>query len=340
MAKGRYTSKKIKAVKTETNMPDGQSYCRRCSKVKLKMHFHKCTDIDVDTNGLWSICKSCIDEMYSVFLESENSHQKATLRMCKLLNLEYNEPALDSALKQANTRGSTKIFGYYRAKLLIQLRTSVKDTNVDYSYKDNPVVNTGVVTPNEDEVSPDVIHFWGNGYETENYRWLEAELDSWKMTHKCDTKGEETLLKEIVFKQFEIEKARGEQANTASLVKELQDLMKTASVDPSKSNNMGAGKNDTFSAFIKLIESGEPAEIFGDERDAFADFSGIGFYFEKYVTRPLRNFILQSRDFNVDEDVDGETDYDFTDENIPELPEMKLEDIEEATEVTDDEESN
>jgi hypothetical protein len=277
--------------------------------------------------------------MYAIFLESLNSHQKATLQMCRLLNLEYNELALESALKQAETANSDTIFGYYRAKLLIQLRTNVKDTDIDFSYKDNVVINMGADIPSATDVSPEVVQFWGAGYETHQYRWLEDTLDSWKMTHRCDTKGEETLLREIVFKQFEIEKARSEEGNTASLVKELQDLMKTASVDPSKANLSGAGRNDTFSSFIKMIESGEPAEIFGDERNAFKDFGNIDEYFKKYVTRPLKNFILQSRDFNVEDNMEGDNEYEFPDESIPEIPEVTLDDIKKLEEVSDGDET-
>jgi hypothetical protein len=322
-------SKKIKNTDTESPMPVGQSYCRRCMKVRLNKHFHKCTDIEVDKNGLWSICKECVDEMYDIILSSENSHQTTTLRMCKLFNLEYNEIALDSAIKQAETKGSTKMFGLYRAKLLLQLRTSVKDTNVDYSYKDNPIINTGAVTPSEKDVDADVISFWGEGYETHEYQWLESNLDEWKKSHRCDTMAEETLLKEITFKQLEIERARHEKSNTASLVKELQELMKTASVDPSKANTMGQSRNDTFSSFIKMIEADEPAEVFGAERDAFKDFSNIGSYFKKYVVRSIKNFMTGSRDFNVEED-DGEEDEDIFDsiaEVLPEIPSIQEEDI-------------
>lgn len=333
-------SKKIKKLDAETtHMPEGKNHCRRCRKIKLDIYFHKATDINIDTNGIWSICKDCINEMYTLLFASLGSHQKTTLQMCKLLNLEYNELALSAALKQAEVKNSDTVFGFYRAKLLVQLRTSVTDTNVDYSYKDNPIINVGATIPSVLEVSDEVIKFWGIGFETDNYRWLEDQLDEWKKTHKCDTKSEETLLREIVFKQFEIEKARSVQSNTASLVKELQDLMKTASVDPSKTNTTNT-HNDTFSSFIKLIESGEPAEIFGDERDAFKDFSGIGFYFEKYVTRPLKNFILQSRDFNVSEDVESETDYEFGDDALPELPYIGLKDIQNHQEGEDDQSSN
>ncbi len=56
---------------------------------------------------------------------------------------------------------------------------------------------------------------------------------------------------------------------------------------------------------MKVIEENEPASYYEDKK-LFKDFDDIDFYFKKYVTRPLKNFVTQSRDFNVDteDDVD------------------------------------
>ena len=164
--------------------------------------------------------------------------------------------------------------------------------------------------------------FWGDNYEYEDYIYLEKELAEWKKTHKADTKAEEMLLKEICHKSLEIRKSRERNGNSADLVKQLQDLMKTAAVDPSKTSSIGAGKSqETFSAFIKTIEETEPAEYFKD-KELFKDFDNLDFYFKKYLTRPLKNFITQSRDFNVSSEEDEEElDFDtiedlFKDEHL------------------------
>src|SRR3989304_4650410 len=98
--------------------------------------------------------------------------------------------------------------------------SNVNDTNVDLTYQDNPIINFNNSVPSPLDVEYDVVEYWGKGYEKDDYGWLEKSLFDWKKTHKCDTKAKENLLKEIVFKQFEIEKARREQKSTANLVKE------------------------------------------------------------------------------------------------------------------------
>ena len=312
-------------------LPQGYGFCRKCQTIKTEVMFSKATESTLDSNGLLSVCKSCVDNIYLNVLESENGNiTKTILTLCRMLNVRFEQSAIDSALKHIETKqsDSNKVFGLYRAKLLVLFRTSMGDTNIDLTYKDNPIINLSVSTPMPIEVERDVVDYWGKGYETDDYNWLEKNLGDWKKTHKCDTKAEETLLKEIVFKQFEIEKARQEQKSTANLVKELQDLMKTASVDPAKANKAGEGKSqETFSAFIKMIEEDEPAEVFGDEREAFKDFQNIEKYFEKYVTRPLSNFVKMSRDFNVEDN--GDNDEDISDFELSEIFLPEEENVEE-----------
>ena len=59
--------------------------------------------------------------------------------------------------------------------------------------------------------------------------------------------------------------------------------------------------------FIKNIEETTPAEYYKD-KELFKDFDSIEEYIKKFITRPLKNFITGSRDFNiVEEDI---TEYD------------------------------
>jgi hypothetical protein len=249
-------------------------------------------------------------------LESENgSIQKAMLRMCRALNLKYDEHTIDltiSHLEGLKERGKAvpPFFSIYKFKLTSGLKMPMKDrANVDLTYQEvTSITVSGLNTLDnfdKEEIDQDVIMFWGEGFTKQEYEWLERELDDWKSTHRSDTKAERTLLREIVFKQFEIEKARREGNSTDSLFKGLESALKTANLDPNKSNAAGAGKSqDTFSSFISLIESGEPAEVFGDERDAFKDFQNIDYYFKKYVVRSLKNFLTGSKDFSLENNED------------------------------------
>jgi hypothetical protein len=206
------------------------------------------------------------------------------------------------------------LFGYYKSKLtsFAQLNQSgILTFSEPVNFiSDNPMQDNEVKNPEYFK------QFWGEGLSFDDYSYLETELDDWKKTHRSDTKAEVTLLKEICFKMLEIRKKRNVDAgSTGGLVKELQDLMKTASIDPGKASLANAGKSqDTFSSFIKTIEENEPADYYKD-KGLFKDYDNIEWYFDRFLRRPLKNFITGSRDFSLE----GPDDSDDGEIDIPEI---------------------
>jgi hypothetical protein len=307
------TRRKNKAVVSSTGISVETVYCRKCRQNKSPAEFYSAVDRVLDTNGYLSLCKLCCRDIYDGFYLSEKSIERAMLKTCRLLNLRYDENAIEAAKQQVETmkaRGteSDNFFGLYKSRLLTSQPACIQSdrSGIDLTFQEPTVFPEPVNVLEETEENYDLVKVWGEDLNEEDYSYLEEEFSEWTRTHKCDTKAEKTLLREICHKSLEIRKKRKESRGStpANLIKELQDLMKTASVDPSKSSEANSGKGkETFSNFVKIIEENDPAEYYKDKK-LFKDFDNIDFYFKKYVTRPLKNFITQSRDFNVDTEDD------------------------------------
>jgi len=316
-----------KKVVTKTGERISTAYCRRCMKNLPPGDFYQATDTYLDCNGLTSVCKTCVNETYYKFYETELSSEKVILRLCRMLNVRYLPEAVNATKGHVETmkenrgvKSVTGVFGIYLNKLRSMIRSldgqKINEVVSDMGYVDI----SGIIKFEEidytDKVERDVLVFWGTGYKAEDYEWLENEYDEWTKTHKSDTKAEQVLLKEIVYKQYEIKKARQEERATGGLTKELQELMKTASYDPAKTSIAGSGKaQDTFSGFIKTIEETEPAEYYKDP-NMFKDYANIESYFNKFVVRPLKNFVTGSRDFNIEDPDNEPEDEDFEDDEF------------------------
>ena len=109
----------------------------------------------------------------------------------------------------------------------------------------------------KEDVPEEYSFEWGEGFELKDYEYLEREIEVWKRTHKCDNEAEETLLKEICLTKLGLRKSRAanDDLRVKDLTKMLQDLMKTAALDPSKSNAASSGKLlDAFGVWVKDIE--------------------------------------------------------------------------------------
>ena len=301
-----------KSKETKPGLTIVEAYCRKCMQTKSATFFYEATNKELDTNGLMSVCKACCQDIYRSNLKIDGTIERAILRTCRTLDMKYDQDAIETtkthiaALSQSG-RNIEAIFGIYRQRLGIA--TKKNSESMCFTEPSYETIETMPMSGTEED--KELKKFWGDNYTLGEINYLEEELADWKKTHKCDTKAEESLLVELCHKSLEIRKERalGTGHSTAELVKELQNLMKTASVDPAKTALIGSGRaQDTFSSFIKIIEENDPADYYKD-KELFKDFDNIGWYFRKYVTRPLSNFIQNSRDFNVDfDEVDDEVD--------------------------------
>jgi len=292
--------------------------CRKCLRVRRLSFFYPTTNPEWDSNGHMTTCRYCVEEMFEKYYVSEGSLAGAILKLCKILNVRFDFNAIESTQKQIDTyesRGkqAKSIFGIYK-KNLVKGGYGGFSNDDDLTYHEGVKYDAPPLSSEEyDQESVDeIVSFWGQGMTPDEYNFLESELDRYKKTHKCDTAAEESLLRQICFCELDIRKSR-ENGGTPSKnsIDLLQSLMKTASVDPAKAAIASAGKSqDAFSAFIKTIEANEPADYYKD-KELFKDFDNISWYFEKYVTRPIKNFITLSRDFNVEEKDLDDDDFDI-----------------------------
>lgn len=324
-------SRQINKVVENGSLPENTSYCRRCRTIKSTSEFGKAVDFTLDVSGFFSVCKNCMNELFAQeLIEAGDSVEKATLAMCRKLNIRFDNRAVDATLTQIQTKGSdpTKFFTLYRAKILVTSRTSVKDTStsVDLTYQFNDEniikIDESKFLDTDYQDMDELRKFWGKGFEPEEIMILEEKFASYSQTNAIDTHPERVLLKYICLKEYEIDRAMdgGGKGSTANLTKEYQELLKSANISPSSATAASGGKSqETWGMFIKTIEETEPAEYFKDD-SLFKDYDNVNRMWTHYILRSIKNFITGSRDFNV-EDIES----DYEDEDDIEEPTTPLE---------------
>lgn len=297
--------------------------CRKCMQKKRLNNFYQATDKLLDTNGKMSICINCCGEIYNNYFSSELNMNKALFKTCRTLNVRYDDETLSklqTKLENMEKKGkiidNAPIFGFY-----INLLTALtedgkigKNRSSDLTFQP---IDFSKVAENSlekfvqlDEDAEYLEQSWGLGLEIEDYLFLEDKFAKWKRTTKCDTYSEELLVRELCHKENEIRHARLEGKSTDNLVKALQEIMKNSALTPSLQNAASSGRSaDAFGVWVKDIESLTPAEWY-ENQDKYRDIEGIDDYNQKYITRPLKNFITGSRDFNVSEIIESNSIYD------------------------------
>jgi hypothetical protein len=273
----------------------------------------------IDKNGRFSVCKKCITELYDYFYQQYGTMEKAIHRMCQALNIMFSNQALDAAKSHIQTlldggKNVNAIFSIYLMKLTATKKSMNKSEISDFQYDDIGTIFTEKqVDIKEIPIPSDVIKFWGQGKSRGDIEYLETEYANFKNTHSADTYAEIVLLKEVCETMLHIKKLReANDPDTGDALKELRDLMKSLNISPNavKSNTQPGA--DTFGKWIEDIEKEEPAQwLKSDPRgDMYRDIGNTDDYFNKYMVRPLRNFIQGSKDFNIEESEIEENEFD------------------------------
>ncbi|MCK9326944.1 MAG: hypothetical protein M0P69_15740 [Bacteroidales bacterium] len=300
--------------KSDTNQAktDDTIYCRKCQNYKKPYEFYEATNLFLDTNGKMSLCRGCCQELYDYYYKIYGTLEGAMKATCRDLDVRFSMPILQQVQSQVDTltsRGkeAKAIFGYYKSKLGSTGKANEGLDSFRFRDSDNlQDVSIGTTTGEIGEPNVDDMIFWGQGFIETDYMFLNSELENWKATHKCDNQAELTLLKEICIKILTIRNKRAVKENVSSEVKELQDLFKTASVDPAKANVASAGKShEAFGVWIKDVEQFRPAEWF-EQQEKYVDMDGFKPYIQNYVVRPIKNFISGVRNFFVNDSIDAD----------------------------------
>jgi len=288
----------------------GDIYCRMCSKTKPASYFYEATNPMIDKNGLMSVCKDHCNQIYDDYFIIYNNLEIALQLTCEDLDVRFSKEALkqtQSHIESLLIKGkkADKVFGYYKSKLSSTNKSNERMES--FRYKDSDDLNN-IDMINTDDIDDDLLLFWGRGFDIDDIIFLEAELSAWKQTHKCDNQAEITLLREICIKILDIRKAREKKDNVGILQKELQDLFKTASVDPAKANAASAGKShESFGLWVKDVEQFRPAEWF-EQQEKYKDMDGLIPYIKNYIVRPIENFFTGVRNFIVNDNIDSDLD--------------------------------
>lgn len=318
-------------VTTKTGVTLETNYCRKCMQQLPAKEFYECSDAGFfDSNGLMSVCKDCIQKTYDRIFQETNSIEKTIHKLCTSLNVRYSNEAVSAAKAHINTLlegGKTvnAIFSIYKMKLVATKNSMDKSGMEDMTYEDVGTIYTSEsVNVKETPIPEEIWDFWGRDIARADIEFLERNYTNFKQTHSAETYAQIVLLKEVCYTMLSIKRLRANGDDTAEPVKELQSLMKNLAISPNVANTQTQSQNkseDTFGLWIQDIEREEPAQwLKTDPRgDMYRDVGNVDEYFQKYIVRPLKNFITGSKDFNTEDDDNSEDEFkDITDGELEE----------------------
>lgn len=313
-------------VTTKTGVAIETNYCRKCMKPLPVKEFHECVDAGfIDSNGLMSVCKNCTQDIYDEVFKETQSIEKTIHKMCVSLNTKYSNDAVEALKKQIFTlqesgKNVNAIWGVYKQKLTSTKKSMDKSGLEDMTYEDVATVFTSEeLNIKKLPIPQSVRDFWADEEDTlkdEDIRFLEKKYASFNQGNATLPFNEVVLLQEVCFTMLKIKKLRANNDETEDAVTELQKLMKSLNITPGD-NTTTSKEDEAFGLWIRDIEMYEPAQwLLSDPRgDIYRDVGNTEEYFQKFTTRPAKNFITGSRDFNTENEDFEDDEVNMSDED-------------------------
>jgi len=157
-----------------------ECYCRHCVQYKNPKDFQPSYDSTLDKNGMMSICRSCCEEIYQDNLRAEKDISKALLKTCRTLNWVFYSPAIEPSIEKykiardKNPDGKILFTGAYWT--IVNGTNNMKYSEIPSLTFTEPLREDFIPKEfiNDGEINEEIIKFWGEGFEKEEYKVLQG----------------------------------------------------------------------------------------------------------------------------------------------------------------------
>lgn len=220
-------------------------------------------------NGYYPVCKSC---MSKIMLDGIGRVTEDRFKaVCKHLDIVFIPKVFQEVLeKNGLEKNQMKVLGDYRA--LLTMNATYRDlTFADSSRFDYMTVQDEDIKEEAkpiEEISQELIDFWGEGMEPKLYRIYQKEYDILCIQDGGVIEG----VKQNYFKNLAMLTYTAQQQLLANDLKGHETTMKTytaicekCGINPKQIQDKDDSNKGTFGVFIRMIEEEEP--IFDLEKD-------------------------------------------------------------------------
>lgn len=300
-------------------MPSGVKVkCCHCGKEKAETSYYN-SNSDFYSNGKLPICKDCFSKKYAEYLAEYHSSKKAMQRMCMSFDIYFSEDLFDKC-----DTGDEKVVGRYFRNLNItqyQGKTFENSDEIEVMLSGERKISKqtihkvdeyGNVEEVEEDIDPEWIEKWGEGFEPIDYRNLNSHYNTLKSSNPQTDINAEIFIQDLCYTKMQQMKAikEGRVDDYKKLTEQYMKLFQQAGLKTVKESTID--ENTSYGVNIETIEKYTPAEYYKNKK-LFKDFDGLGDYIDRFIFRPVKNLMFGTRDRDEEYYVKAEEDVDIDD---------------------------
>lgn len=285
----------------------GNKYvCCECGRDLPLTKFFKSTSVLFSGIGHLPICKDCLEREFKKYKIEYKDPTKAMQRLCMMFDIYY-----DAALFNSCGMNDERVIGnYIRKTNLGQYKNRTFDTSIDEGFLFFDSIDKVEVQEMPDSPpNPKLVEKWGSGLSNIDYDELEKHYKYLKSANpNCDS-NQEIFIVELCYTKMQQMKAvrEGRVDDYKKLADSYRQSFSQAGLKTVRDNNLV--ESFTIGVNAERIEQTTPAEYYKDQ-SLFKDFDGLGEYFKRMITRPIKNIIFGTDERDTEYYVKDEGDSD------------------------------
>lgn len=288
------------------NTSENKYVCCECGRDLPLVKFFKSTSMIFSGIGHLPICKDCLEREFKKYKIEYKDPAKAMQRLCMMFDIYY-----DAALFNSCGSNDEKVIGnYIRKTNLGQYKNRTFDTSIDegFLFFDSPD-RVEVQDKSDGPPNPKLVEKWGGGLSNIDYDELEKHYKYLKSANpNCDS-NQEIFIVELCYTKMQQMKAvrEGRVDDYKKLADSYRQSFSQAGLKTVRDNNLV--ESFTIGVNAERIEQTTPAEYYKNQT-LFKDFDGLGEYFKRMITRPIKNIIFGTDERDTEYYVKDEGDSD------------------------------
>ena len=292
-------------------LPVTESYCIGCGRMYPIGSFYKSPN-PLHYNKVLPYCKDCCNSLVHKYIKRYENLESSMWITCATIGIPFIKSVflgLEDKISKTDKIGAKyNYIGNYMRLMNSQKKKSnhwedFADTDVSFG-------DIETVKKHEESIKKSMERFvldWGH-HDVEDYQYLEYRYD-----YYTDGLGElkpsqETLYRRLCLVELAIRKKEEDNEDAKDEQKQLIQLMKTLGIDDFKNTKDLSMAEKIIESQIAWMEEEEPAYHYKD-LEKYNDFTGKGAYWHDHVLRPLRNLLVGSKEYTLQETSDEIADF-------------------------------
>jgi len=259
-------------------------------------------------NGKFTYCKECVKEMFNKYLTKTGSLEASMYFTLATIGYPFVRKlyeTFEKQLKDKRENGITKTDSttYNYVGQYLGMRTMFKIDSLnwnDFSDTDVEIGEIKKLRKSEEILAremDDLKLVWGKNRSIDQIEYLEYRWDVYT-TDKDLTDYQESQYRNLCLCELEI--FEGDNIDKASI--RQRQIAKVLGIDTFQIDKEKTDIEKILESQIAVLEKEEPAEYYKDLK-MYYDFMGIKKSWDDHVIRPLRNLLLNEKEYHIEKEV-------------------------------------